>query len=196
MQEVGVGGVGGLTPLVPRDRNLVCLSVLDQRLPRVDIPLAPGRDHPDAGVVRVIPKLEAHLVVALAGGAVGHRVGACLAGDLDLPSGDERPRDRGAEKVDALVNRVGPEHGEHVVAHEGLAQILDADVAHAERLRLGARGLQLLSLADVGSKGDHLAAVGLLQPAQDDRGVEPAGVCEHHLLRRLTHRLVSSPAGG
>ena len=172
------------------------LCVLDQGLARIDVPLTPGRDDPDAGIVRVVAELEAHLVVALAGGTVGNRIGAGFARDLDLPPGDERPRDGGAEQVDALVDGVGPEHGEDVVAHEGLAQVLDADVAHAERLGLGTRRLQLLALADVGGEGDDLAAVGLLQPAQDDRGVEPAGIGKHHLLRRLMHRRVSLSACG
>ena len=60
------------------------LRVLDQLLPRIDVPLAPGRDDPDAGVVRVVAELEAHLVVALAGGAVGHRVGAGLAAAISI----------------------------------------------------------------------------------------------------------------
>ncbi len=81
-----------------------------------------------AGSKRVVAELEAHLVVALAGGAVADGVGARLAGDVDLLLGDQRPRDRGAEQVDALVQRVGAEHREHVVADELLAQVLDEDV--------------------------------------------------------------------
>ena len=112
------------------------------------------------------------------------RVGADLAGDLDLLLGDQRPRDRGAEQVLALVERVGAEHREHVVADELLAQILDEDVLllDAEQQRLLARRRQLLALAEVGGEGDDLAAVGGLQPFQDDRGVEPAGIGEHDLL--------------
>ena len=60
-----------------------------------------------------------------------HRVGADLFGDLDLPLGDQRPGDGGAEQVLALVKRVGPEHGEDEIAHEFLAQILDEDLLHA-----------------------------------------------------------------
>ena len=52
----------------------------------------------------------------------------------------------------------------------------------AEHLGLVARRLQLLALAEVGGEGHDLAAVGLLQPLQDDRGVEPAGIGEHDLF--------------
>ena len=44
------------------------------------------------------------------------------------------------------------------------------------------RRLQLLALAEVGGEGHHLAAVVGLQPLQDDRGVEAAGIGEHDLL--------------
>ena len=38
----------------------------------------------------------------------------------------------------------------------------------AHLLSLGARGLELLALAEVGGEGDHLAAVGILEPLEDD----------------------------
>src|SRR5690606_7672148 len=119
---------------------------------------APRRDDPDFRVERVVAELEPHLVVALAGGAVRHRIGAGLVRDLDLTLGDQRPRDRGAEKIHAFIQRVGAEHREDEVAHE------------------------LLSLAEVGGEGNHLAAVFLLQPAQDHRRIEPAGIGEHNLF--------------
>ena len=103
------------------------------------VPFAPRRDDGDVRLERVIAELEAHLVVALAGRAMRDRVGADLLGDLDLLLGDQRPRDRGAEQILALIERVGAEHREHVVAHEFLAQILDEDV-----LRLDAEQQRLL----------------------------------------------------
>ena len=59
---------------------------------------------------------------------MGHRVGALLLGDLDLLLGDQRPRDRGAQQIDAFIERIGAEHREDIVADEFLAQILDEDV--------------------------------------------------------------------
>ena len=53
--------------------------------------------------------VEADLVVALAGAAVGDRVGALSLGDLDQELGDERPGERRGQRVDALVERVGLE---------------------------------------------------------------------------------------
>ena len=79
-----------------------------------------------------------------------HGVRPHRAGNLDLLLGDERPGDRGAEEVEALILRVGPEHREHIVAHEFVAQVLDEDVFRldAEQQRLLAGGLEFLALAE------------------------------------------------
>ena len=182
MQQIGVDRERRLAALVLGDRDLVLLGELDQVAARLELPFPPGRDHLDVRVQRIIGELEAHLVVALAGRAMGDGVGAGQLGDLDLALGDQRPGDRGAEQIDAFIERVRPEHGEDEIAHELLAQILDEDLLDAEHLGLLARRLQLLALAEIGGEGDDLAPIGLLQPFQDDRGVEPAGISEHHLL--------------
>ena len=52
-------------------------------------------------------------------------------------------------------------------------------------LGLAAGGFEFLALAEIGGEGDDLAAVGGLQPAQDDAGVQAAGVGEHDLADRF-----------
>jgi hypothetical protein len=99
----------------------------------------------------------------------------------------------------ALIDRIGPKHGENVVAHELLAHVFDEDVLrlYAEQERLVLRGTQLLALAEIGGKGDHLGAVFGLQPLQDDRGVETARIGEHDLLDgRLVGHDVFLNSGG
>ena len=140
-----------------------------------------------AGIERVGGELEPHLVVALAGRAMGDGVGAGLLGDLDEVLGDHRAGDRGAEQVLALIERIGAEHREHEVAHELLAHIDDADVLDAEHLGLLARRLELLALPEVGGEGDDLGLVVLLQPLQHDRGVEAARIGEDDLLDVFAH---------
>ena len=111
VQQVGVGREGRLAALVLGDRDLVLLGEGDQRVARGEFPFAPRRDHLDVGLQRVSRELETDLVVALAGRAMGDRVGAGRAGDLDQPLGDQRARDRGAEQIQAFVLRIGPEIG-------------------------------------------------------------------------------------
>ena len=111
------------------------------------------------------------------------------ARDLDLALGDQRPRDRGAEQVQPLVERVGAHHREDVIADEFLAQVVDEDVLGPDPHQLGLvpRRLQLLALAEVGGEGHHLAAIGLLQPFQDHAGVEAARKGEHDALDLVGH---------
>src|ERR1700737_2735943 len=149
------------------------LGIIEKPGARGEIPFAPGCYDLDVGGERVVAELEADLVVALAGGAMGDGIGADLASDLDLPLGDQRGRDRGAEKVGAFIERVGAKHRKDEIAHKLLAQIVDKDLADPEQLGLAARRSQLLALAEIGGKGDDLAAISLLQPAQDHRSVEP-----------------------
>jgi hypothetical protein len=121
----------------------VLVGVGQELLAREEIPLAPRRDDLHVRHQRVRAELEADLVVALAGRAVRDGVGTDLLRDLDHVLRDQRPRDRGAEQVLALVHGVGAEHREHEVADELLAEVLDEDVLllDPERQRLLARGL-------------------------------------------------------
>ena len=116
-----------------------------------------------------------------------HRVGADLFGDLDLPLGDQGPRDRGAKQILALVKGVGAEHREDEIAHEFLAQILDEDLLDPHALGLFPRRPELLALADIGGECHDLAAIGLLQPAQDDRRIEAARIGEHDFFDAWFH---------
>src|SRR5258705_6150946 len=120
---------------------------------------------------------------------MGHRVGTELLGELYLLLRDQRTRDRRAEQILPLIHRVGAKHRKHVIADEFLAYILDEDILRldAEQQRFLARRLRLLTLAEIGGEGHDLAAVGGLQPLQDDRGVEAARIGEHYLLDVLAH---------
>jgi len=182
--EGGVHREGRLAPLVLGDRDLVLLGELDQLGAAGQVPFPPGRDDLDIGLEGIIAQLEAHLVVALAGGAMGDRIGAHLLGNLDLFLGDQRPGDGGAQQIDTLIDGVGPEHGKDEVADEFLAHIFDEDV-----LRLDAQGLgffpgrlDLLPLAKVGGEGHNLRAIFGLQPFEDHRRIQAAGIGEHDLF--------------
>ena len=163
------------------DRDAGFLGIRHQLFARQQIPFAPRRDDLDVRVQRIGAQFETHLVVALAGCAMGDGLRAGLGGYLDETLGDQRARDRGAEQIFAFIYGVGAEHREHEIAHEFLAHIVDENVfrldAHLQRL--GARRFQFLALADVGGEGDDFALIGVLQPFQDHRGIQPAGIGEY-----------------
>ncbi|MEN3335315.1 MAG: hypothetical protein V7641_4680, partial [Blastocatellia bacterium] len=54
------------------------------------------------------------------------------------------------------------------IAHELFAQVFDVEPRCAGRHGFLFKPAKLFSLADIGGKADHLAAVGFFEPAQDD----------------------------
>jgi hypothetical protein len=195
VEEVGVGRERAFAALVLWHRDLVLLGEFDQRRAAVQIPFAPGGDDLDVRIERIIAELEADLVIALAGGAVGDGVGADLMRDFDLPLGDQRPGDRRAEQVKPLVERVGAHHREDVVGDELVLEVVDEDMLWPDphQLGLGPSRLQLLALAEIGGEGDDLAIVGLPQPFEDDAGVEAAGKGKHDAANGFAHRSPFTP---
>ena len=175
--------------LVLADRDLVLFGELDQPGAAGQVPFAPRCDHLDVGRQRIIAELEADLVVALAGRAVADRVGADHLGDLDLALGDQRPRDRRAEQIQPLVQRIGAHHREDVIPHEFLAQIVDEDMLglYPGHLGLLTRGLQFLALPKIGGERHDFAFIRLLQPFQDDAGVEAARISEDDSVDLVGH---------
>jgi hypothetical protein len=103
-----------------------------------------------------------------------HRIRAGFCCDFDQPLGDQGSRDRGAKQIKTLIQRIGPEHRKHEIPHELFAQILDMDVffLDPQQQRLGARGFQFFALTEVGGEGHHFAAIFVLQPFQDNRGIK------------------------
>ena len=165
------------------DGNLVRLAVGDAVGARAQIPLTPGRDDLDLRVERQRRELEAHLVVALAGGAVGDGVAALGLCGLHHRLGDHGTRDRRAQEVVALVDRVGAKHRETEVARELFAQVGDDALLRARRARLLVQAVELLSLTHVSAEGDDRNVVLLLQPGEDHGGVEAAAVGEEDASR-------------
>ena len=130
------------------------------------------------GSWRAHADVDAHLVVALAGTAVGDGGGAVLVRRLDELLGDQRPADRRRERVLVLVERVGHEGRQAVVLGELLLGVdgHGGDGAGGLGARHDAR--DVLDAADVDEAGDHVVAVLLLEPGDEGRGVETAGVGE------------------
>ena len=170
------------------DRDAVRLRVLDAVGARAQIPLAPRRDDAHARIDRHGGELEADLVVALAGRAVRDRVGAPVSRTTSIiafamiGSGDGR-----AEQVLTLVDRVRAEHREDEVAHELLAEVAARRIETAPVFFAFSRRPSSSSrLTDVGAERDDLGAVRLLEPREDDGGVEASAVREDDLLGLLS----------
>ena len=122
--------------------------------------------------------VDAHLVVALAGAAVGDGGGAVLVRRLDQLLGDQRPADGRGQRVLVLVERVGHERRQAVVLGELLLGVDGHGGDGAGRLRALHDRRDVLDAAEVDEAGDDVVAVLLLEPRDEGRGVETAGVGE------------------
>ncbi len=175
MPHVGVAAVDRLFGV--GDGHVVGAGVSQGVLAGADLPLAPRSDDLQRWVERLVGQFEAHLVVALAGAAVGHSIGPLGLGHGHLPLGDERPGDRRAQQVAALVDGPGLHHREQEVLGELVAQVFDDDLARPTGQPLGLQPLELvIPLADVGAEADDFAAVILAQPGDDDGRVQATGI--------------------
>ena len=178
--QVHVDGVGGRL----RDRDL------DAALGGVVDLLVAGQAHPDAhrrddlepGIEGVDGDIEADLVVALAGAPVGDRIGALALGDLDEQLGDQRPGQRGRQRVGALVEGVRLQVRPHEVGHEPLTGIDDVGSARAGGHRPRFDALAQRAAADVHGEGHDLDAELLLEPGDGDGRIQAARIGEHDLV--------------
>ena len=155
----------------------IALSRVSARSRTGAMQLQVGREGGDAD-------LEADLVVALAGAAVGDGGGAVLAGGRDEVLDDDRPGQRRDQRVAVHVEGVGLQR------RAGSTRRRTRRVASATYGLDGAAvegaladDLQVLAaLADVDGDGDDLGAGGLGDPADGDGGVQAAGVGEDDAL--------------
>ena len=125
------------------------------------------------------------MVVALAGAAVDDRLRAEVERDVGHGLRDHGPRQRGDERVAALVEGVRHQRLRDLVAGERLRSVEDDHVVGAGEAAALERLLVVGLLADVHEhRHDLVEAVVLLEPRDRAARVEPARVGEH---RRTAH---------
>ena len=179
MPDVPIHGIGVLFG----DGNVqpVRLCVVYLLVARLDVPNAPGRYYLHVGRERFYRKLETHLIVALARAAVADSVGFFALGYFDEAFCYDGTRERRAQKVLALVHRVGFYRREYAVADKLFGKVLDEYLLRAALDRFFVERGEFLALTDVGGDGDHVAVVVILEPRYDYRGIETARVGENDL---------------
>ncbi len=94
MPDIGVTAVDAF--FGGRDRHVMLGGIVQGIFTRADVPLSPGGDNLEPWVEGLESQLKTDLIVAFTGAAVRHSIGAFDFGNLHLPAGDERSRERGA----------------------------------------------------------------------------------------------------
>ncbi len=187
--EVVVDRVGALDARRHRDAVLERVGDL---LVAAHLPLPDRRDDLQVGGDRRDRRLDAHLVVALAGAAVGDGVGAVGVRGLDGQLGQQRTAEGGEQRVAALVAGVGQDRRRHVVARELLLGVHHQALHGAEVDGLLAHGVEVVGrLPEVDAERDHLGVVLVLDPLEHHRGVQAARVQQHHAMNLVRLREIS-----
>lgn len=141
--------------------------------------VAPGSDDLDVRGQGIDGQFKAHLVVPLAGGAVGDGVRSFTDGQVHHVLGNAGARDGGAQQVAAFVKGVGLHHGEDVVGGEVFLEVADEALGGSRSQGLGFQAVQFFRLAYVCAVGDDFGIVFFLEPLQKNRGVKAARVCNY-----------------
>lgn len=179
-EDVLVDGVRGL--LGGRDREVLLLAEGDRLVPGHRVVTDRG-DALQVGAERGDTGLEADLVVALAGAAVGDDSGVVLVGGGDEVLDDGRPGEGGDQRVAVHVEGVGLDRREAVLLGELVLGVRDLGLDGTAGERALADDVQVLAaLADVHGNGDDLGARLLGDPADGDGGVQAARVGEYDAL--------------
>ena len=92
---------------------------------------------------------------------MGNGVCADFPGNFDQALGNQRAGDGRAEQVFSLIQCIGTQHREYILACKLVFQVLHMDFTYPQGLRLGPCRLDFLSLADIRSEGHNVALVGL-----------------------------------
>src|SRR5882762_9348038 len=160
------------------NRNLMSLRVGDRVFAAPDMPFTPRGYDRQIGSECSVSELEADLIVTLSSATMGERIRSHLTSDLNLPARNEGTAHRGAEEVLSTINCSGSEGGPDEILDKFPPEILDVALVGPRSNSFGPHTLQLLALAYIRRDADHLGAVTLLEPRDDDRCIEPTGVGE------------------
>jgi hypothetical protein len=128
------------------DRHIVLRSIVQGIAPATNGPFAPRRNDAQPWVERHDGQLEANLVVALAGRAVGDSVRTFQLGNLNHPPGNQRACKRSPQQIFAFVDGPSLQSGKDIVGEKFQPQILDVDLAGARGQCLFLQSNELVGL--------------------------------------------------
>ena len=181
MQKIAVGAVGFLGGNRARDAAL--FEIVDHVGTALEGEVfrhAPRGDDFDVGFDGVSGQFETNLIVAFSGRAVADGLCALFENDIHHALGDQRAGNRGAEQIGTFVDGVGLHDREDIVLGELLFDVVDNAFHRAVFERLLFKTVEFLFLPDIRAVADHFGIIFFLQPGQEHRGVQPAGISQYN----------------
>ncbi|MPM42215.1 hypothetical protein SDC9_88878 [bioreactor metagenome] len=180
MPEVLVLGVVGLA--VDLQRNVMGLGVVYLILAAFELPGPPGGNHFHLRGKRLESQHKAHLIVALAGTAVGNGVGALFEGNFRDMLGDDGAGKGGSKEV-VLVAGTCLQRGDYVGIHEFVGDIFNVKFRRAGFDGLLLQTVQLVPLSHIGGNSDNLTVIVVfLEPGNNAGRIESSGIGQHYFF--------------
>jgi hypothetical protein len=156
------------------DLDAACEGILDLLVAAESHPDAHRRDDLQVGVERLDRDIEAHLVVALAGAAMGHGIRLLAVRDLHQELRDQGTGKRRGERIRILVHGVRLEARHAEILDEALARIDDVRPIRPCGQRPGRHAVAQRPAADIDGQRHDLRVESLAQPRHSDRCIESA----------------------
>src|SRR5689334_20264550 len=136
------------------------LRVLDSVLARHDVPLAPRSNHIEMRRNGLVRQLETYLIISLPCAAMSECVTSGFQGHFGLPLGQQRPRNRRAEKILMFVHAAGAHELPEILGDKLLAHVLDVHFGSSGFEGLLLESVEFFSaLSDIPANRDDLAAI-------------------------------------
>ena len=159
------------------------LQIGEQIFPGAHVPDPPRGDHFQLGRQCGDRPFETHLIVTLAGTAVGDGVSPFRQCCLYHRLGDDRAGHGGAQQIGAFIDGAGLQGWVDVLFDELFAQVLDDALGGARGDGLLLDPFQIVTLlTDVGDEGNDFGVIVLFQPGNDGRGIQSTRVSQYDLV--------------
>ena len=187
-QQIEIDRVGRL--LAHRCGQTKAFAVGDGLL-TAHAPLTGWGEHLEVRCQRSDGHIETHLIIALACASMGDSIGTHFPGHFHQALRDQRPRQGRGEGVTAFVKGVGTNRRKGEILDKRLDQISHQRLTGTGIQRFLTNRLQLIALAEISGKGDHILNTPFLLEVWDaDTGIHSPGIGEYHLLG-AAHQWVS-----
>ena len=113
-------------------------------------------------------------------------VGSFALGDFNVGFGNERTSDRCAEHVLTFVDGISTHHRINKVTSELFDQIDGVVRGGTSCFGFFCEAVEFFFLADIGCESDNFSVIVLLEPADEDGGIETTRVCEYDFHRKIS----------
>ena len=173
------------------DGHVMSFSVFQFVFTGFEVPHPPRSDESHFRSQGFDRQFKTDLVVALARSAMSDGIGAFFFSDFDEFLRNKGPSEGRTQEVFTFINSTGFDCRPNVLFHEFLFDVHDINFGSARSIGFLFNGFKVVRLANIGASSDDFGTrIIFLQPRNDDRRIEAAGISQDNFFNiffRVTH---------